>query len=97
MAFMGRLVVLLIWYRGKLCCIYKVFRLVQGRLLWVKHFTSQYELLPFGATCNLLAKMHNASKFWSVKFMDANFFCYSIYDGFIQRQPCVHASVNFFF
>ena len=27
--------------------------------------------------------------------MDANFFYYSIYDGFIQRQP--RAFVNFFF
>ena len=53
---------------------------------------NQYELLPFGALCNLVAKMHNASKFWSVKFMDANFFYYSIYDGFIQRQP--HAFVH---
>ena len=31
--------------------------------------------------------------------MDANFFYYSIYDRFIQRQPCVciRALVNFFF
>ena len=33
--------------------------------------------------------------------MDANFFYYSIYDRFIQRQPCVRACmcafVNFFF
>ena len=31
--------------------------------------------------------------------MDANFFYYSIYDRFIQRQThaCVRASVNFFF
>ena len=31
--------------------------------------------------------------------MDANFFYYSIYDRFIQRQPCtcMHAFVNFFF
>ena len=31
--------------------------------------------------------------------MDANFFYYSIYDRFIQRQPCacVGAFVNFFF
>ena len=36
--------------------------------------------------------MHNASKFWSIKFLDANFLCYSIYDRFIQRQPsaCIH-------
>ena len=47
-------------------------RLVQGRLHWVKYFKCQYELLPFGAFCNLKAKMHNTSKFWSVKFMDAN-------------------------
>ena len=42
--------------------------------------------------------MHNASKFWSLKFMDANFMYDSIYDRFIQRQPsaCVRASVNFF-
>ena len=30
-----------------------------GRLL-----KSQYELLPFGALCNLIAKMNNTSKFW---------------------------------
>ena len=31
--------------------------------------------------------------------MDANFFNYSIYDRFIQRQPCAYMSafVNFFF
>ena len=31
--------------------------------------------------------------------MDANFFHYSIYDRFIQRQPCecVRVFVNFFF
>ena len=31
--------------------------------------------------------------------MDANFFYYSIYDRFIQRQPCMcmRAFVNFFF
>ena len=65
------------------------FRLVQGRLLWVKYFTSQYELLPFVPLCHLIAKMHNTSKFWSIKFMDANFFYYSIYDRFIQRQLCM--------
>ena len=34
-----------------------------------------------------------------IKFMDANFFYYSIYDRFIQRQPhaCVRVSVNLFF
>ena len=64
-----------------------------------KLLKSQYELLPFGALCNLIAKMHNASKFRSIKFMDANFFYYSIYDRFIRRKPCpcVHASINFFF
>ena len=37
--------------------------------------------------------------FKKIKFMDANFFYYSIYDRFIQRQPCacVSAFVNFFF
>ena len=45
MAFMG-LIFLLLWYEVKLCCIYKVFRLAQGRLLWVEHCKSQYELLP---------------------------------------------------
>ena len=31
--------------------------------------------------------------------MDANFFYYSVYDRYIQRQPCacVRAFVNFFF
>ena len=32
--------------------------------------------------------MRNTSKFWSINFMDANFFYYSIYDRFIQREPC---------
>ena len=41
------------------------FRLVQGRpLLFGKLLKSQYVLLPFGALCNLKAKMHNTSKFW---------------------------------
>ena len=31
--------------------------------------------------------MQNTPKLWSVKFMDGNFFYYSIYDRFI-RQPC---------
>ena len=35
----------------KLCCIYKVFGLVQGRLLCGK----KLELLPLGASCNLIA------------------------------------------
>ena len=39
-----------------------------------KLLVSQYELPPFGALCNLIAKMHNASKFWSIKFTYANFF-----------------------
>ena len=56
------------------------------------------ELLPFGALCNLIAKMHTitTSKFWKIKFMDANFFYHSIYDRFIQRQPCacMHACVH---
>ena len=38
--------------------------------------------------------MHNASKFWSIKFMDANFSYYSIYDRFIQRQPCACVCVH---
>ena len=47
-----------LWYRVKL--IYKVFRLVQGRLpLFGRLLKSQYELLPFGALCNLIVKMHN--------------------------------------
>ena len=41
----------------------EVFRLVQGRLLLVDYL-SQYELLTFGALCNLIAKMYNTSKFW---------------------------------
>ena len=41
------------------------FRLVQGRLpLCGRLLDSQYELLPFGALCNLVAEMHNTSKFW---------------------------------
>ena len=60
--FMGRLIFLLLWYRVK---IYEVFGLVQGRLLWFgRLLKSQYELLPFGALCSLIPKMHNASKFW---------------------------------
>ena len=39
-------------------------RLVQGRLLlFGKLLKSQYELLPFRALCNLIAKMQNTSKF----------------------------------
>ena len=41
-----------------------------------KLLKSQYRLLLFGALCNLIAKMHYASKFWSIKFMDVNFFYY---------------------
>ena len=29
-----------------------------------KLLKSQYELHPFGALCNLIAKMHNSSKIW---------------------------------
>ena len=64
-----------------------------------KLLKSQYELLPFDALCSLIAKMHYASKFWSIKFKAANFFYYSIYGRLIQRQPraCMQVSVNFFF
>ena len=64
-----------------------------------KLLKSQYKLLPCGALCNLIAKMRNSSKFWSIKFMDANFFYCSINDRYIQRKPsaCVHATVNFSF
>ena len=45
--------------------IYKVFRLVQGRLLlFGRLLKSQYEVLPFGAVCYLIAKIPNTSKFW---------------------------------
>ena len=54
-----------------------------------KLLISQYKLFSLGALCNLKAKTHNASKFWSIKFIDANFFCYFNYDRFIHRQPCV--------
>ena len=57
-------------------------------IIFGKLLKSQYKLLPFGALCNLRAKMYKASKFWPIKFMDANFFYYSFYDRFIQRQPC---------
>ena len=40
--------------------------------------------------------MHNTSKFWYIKYLDANFFYFSIYDRFIQIQPCA-CIVNFFF
>ena len=68
----------------------KVFRLVKGRLLLLDYL-KQYQLLPFGALYNLIAKMHaiTTSKFWLMKFMVANFFYYSINDRFIQRQLCV--------
>ena len=66
-----------------------------GDYVWVKHFKSQYELLPFAASCNLIAKMHNTSKFWSIKFMDANFFYYSICNKFIQRQPRAYVRTLF--
>ena len=59
----------------------------KGDYFWVKHFKSKYELLPFGVPGNLIAKMYNTSKFWSIKFMDADFFYHSIYDRFIRRQP----------
>ena len=72
------------------------FRLVQGRLLLGKTLKKLVKLLPFGASCNLIAKMHYISKFWSNKFMDANFFYYFIYDRFIQRQPCACISKFFF-
>ena len=57
-----------------------------------KLLKSQYELLPFGTLCNLIAKMHNTSNFWSIELMNANLLYYSIYDRFIQRprHACVH-------
>ena len=79
-----------------MCCIYKVFRQVQGRLLLEKHFKSQYKLLPFGASCNLVAKMHNTSKFWSVRFMASNsFIILFMIDLYKDNHVCV--SINFFF
>ena len=40
------------------------FRLVQGKFLFFgRLLKSQNELLPFGVLCNLIAKMHNTSKF----------------------------------
>ena len=55
-----------------------------------KLLKSQNELLPFGALCYLIGKMHNASKFWTIKFVDADFvimyLLYIIYDIFVQRQ-----------
>ena len=62
--FYGRLIFLLLWFKVK--WIYKVFRLVQGRLLLLDYLKkNQYELLPFGVLCNLidLAKMYTTSKF----------------------------------
>ena len=45
--------------------IYKVFRLVQGKLLLIgRLLKSRYKLISFGALCNLMAKMHNTSKVW---------------------------------
>ena len=64
------------------------FQTSQRKITFGKLLKSEYELLPFGALCNLIAKMHNASKFWSVKFIDANSFYHSINNRFIQRQPC---------
>ena len=44
---------------------FEVFRLVQRRLLlFGRLLKSQYNLLPFDALYNLMAKMHNTSKFW---------------------------------
>ena len=44
---------------------------------WATSFYNLESALPLN---NLIAKMHNTSKFWSIKFMDANFFYWSIYD-----------------
>ena len=33
-----------------------------------KLLKSQYKLLPFGALCNLIAEMHNASKIYGCLF-----------------------------
>ena len=54
----------------------------------------QYELLPFGALCNLIAKTHTitTSKFWKIKFMDANFFYYSMID--LYKDNHVHVCVH---
>ena len=78
------------------------FKTSPKEITFLKLLKSKYKLLPFAALCNLIAKMHKKfciSKFLSIKFMDANFLHYSIYDRFIQRQPsvCVRASVNIFF
>ena len=63
-----------------------------GRLL-----KRQYELLPFGAWYNFVAKLHNTSKFWLIRFMDANFFYHSIDDRFIiyKDNHVVHVLVTF--
>ena len=53
---------------------FQSFKISSREITFGKLLKSQYELLPFVALCNLIAKMHNASKFWSMKFMDADFF-----------------------
>ena len=50
----------------------------KGDYFRVKQFQFEYELLPIGSSFNLIAKMHNISKFLSNEFMDTNFFYYSI-------------------
>ena len=62
----------------------EVFRLVQGKLLLVD-LLSQYELLPFSAMCNLIAKMHNTSKFW----MQISFIILFIIDLYKDNHVCV--------
>ena len=76
------------------------FKAIPREITFVRLLKSS-ELLSFGVLCNLIAKMHTitTSKFWLIKFMDANFFYYSIYDRFIQRQPgacmrvCMHVCI----
>ena len=89
--FYGRLIFLLLWYRVK--WIYKVFRLVQGRLvLFGRLLKSQYELLPFGALCNLIAKMDNTSKFGKLDlWMQISFIILFMID--LYKDNYVHAFV----
>ena len=72
------------------------FRLVQRRLLLVNYLKVSTSYFPFVALCNRMAKIYNASKSWSIEFMDANFCYYSIFDRFIQRQPCACVCKVFF-
>ena len=71
-------------------------------ITFVRLLEKQYELLPFGALCNLITKMHTitTSKFGKLNlWMQISFIILFMVDLYKNNhvRACVCAFVNFFF